>query len=147
MPAPAPDPSTRRSRRRAAIFIAVVIVLVAGYRLVTQRSAPAGAPLPANFPPVYPGATSDGTGSDQVADSLRRAFRYTSKAKADELVSFYREQLPKFGLKIVAQGGGPYGGVVQAVDASGKRAVTVEIDAPEGSPEPARIRVSVMDSK
>ena len=152
--------------QRLAILAILVAALVGGaFYLMSRDSAPppaagvapaspqaasAGPPpaLPAGFPPVYPGASLEDSRSNTITGGWQRAFVYTSKARATDLIPFYRKSLLSAGMQMMAEGAGPYGGILRAQDAPGKRSVSVEVDAPEDQPNrAARITVTVTDNK
>lgn len=112
---------------------------------------PKGPPpaLPAGFPPVYPGAQVSDTRSTTIDGGWSRAFVYASNAKPDEIASFYRKELIQSGMQLMASGGGPYGAMLRLQNEKQKRAVSVDIDAPEDRPkdQPAKITVTVVDTE
>lgn len=75
-------------------------------------------------------------------------FDYTVQAKADEIIAFYRKELMQANLQVMAEGGGTYGGMLRAQAKNKKRAVYVDVDAPEEKPkEIPKIVVTVIDSQ
>jgi hypothetical protein len=144
-------------RRRAAILSGAAVVVALGLFFLTRdgsapgsgsQGVPSGpAPaLPPGFPPMFPGATLDANRSAAVEGGWQRSFLYTAKAKAPEIISFYRRALISAGLLIMAEGGGTYGGMLRAQDKGKKRMVYVDVDAPEEAPsQTPKITVTIVD--
>ena len=111
---------------------------------VPQGPAPA---LPPGFPPAFGGASLEGSKTDAVEGGWQRIFRYTAKAKAADIIAFYRKELRDAGYDLMAEGAGTYGAMLRAQDKSGKRALSVDIDAPEDQPKqtPA-IKIVIFDT-
>ena len=106
-------------------------------------------PLPAGFPPLYPGATLKDVTTNSGQSGWEHGYLYTGiTAKAADIVSFYRKELPKFDMRVVAEGAGPYGAMLRAQSSDKKRLVMVDVDAPEDKPkEPAKITINILDSR
>jgi hypothetical protein len=138
---------TARTKRIAAVSAAGAVVLASAYYFASgSRSVPSN--LAPFVPPVYPGAILNAEKSDVVQGGRQHLRLYTVKGATEDLLGFYRKELTARGLHMVAQGGGPYGGFLQAADDGGNRAVFVEVDAPEDKPgEPAKITMRVIDKK
>jgi hypothetical protein len=143
MPAAAPLPKTRK--RPPLLLAGAAILIAAGAWMVLRPSGSAS--LPPFAPPVYLGAVLESEASPaDIPGASQRVHIYSVKAETEKLMNFYRSELMGRGLKMTAQGGGPYGGFLQASDSSGRRTVFVEVDAPEDKPgEAAKITVRVID--
>jgi hypothetical protein len=52
-------------------------------------------------------------------------------------------------MQVMAEGGGPYGAMLRSQNEKQKRAVSVDIDAPENRPkdQPAKITVTIVDTQ
>jgi hypothetical protein len=138
---------TARLTRIAAVSAAGIAVLASAYYFASGTRGGASK-LPPFVPPVYPAAVMTAEQSDDVQGGRQHIRIYTVKAATEDLLGFYRKELTARSLHMAAQGGGPYGGFLQAADDSGNRAVFVEVDAPEDKPgEPAKITVRVIDKK
>jgi hypothetical protein len=97
---------------------------------------------------VFGGAALLDQQSNEVQGASQRISIYSATAGTEDLLAFFRKELLARGLRMAAQGGGPYGGFLQAADESGNRTVFVEVDAPEDKPgQPAKITLRVIDKK
>jgi hypothetical protein len=140
--------------RKAILAVAAVLVVGGVYLFTTSVSQPGSGfssgeppPLPPGFPPVFPGAAAGASRTTPVEGGWQRQFTYTVRARAEDILVFYRGALMRAGLLVVAEGGGPYGGMLRAQDQGKKRAVYVDIDAPESAPQQIpRITLTVLDS-
>jgi hypothetical protein len=104
--------------------------------------------LPPGFPPTFPGSSGEGSRSKAVEGGWTRVFDYTAKGKAEDIISFYRKALTDAGLLVMAEGGGPYGGMLRAQAKDTKRSVSVDVEAPEDKPgQSPKITVSIVDSQ
>jgi len=138
---------TLRTKRLAAASAAGIVALASAYYFAFGSRTPS-VKLPAFVPPVYPGAVLQAEQSDEVQSGRQHIRIYSVKAGTETLLDFYRKELTARNLHMAAQGGGPYGGFLQAADDTGNRAVFVEVDAPEDKPaEPAKITIRVIDKK
>ena len=136
--------SAPQKKKRRAWAVAAVAIVAAGSWMALQRGGPPKLPL--FVPPVYGGANLQSEESNEAQGSAQRIRIYSVKAPTETVLGFYRKELLSRGLKMAAQGGGPYGGFLQAADDSGRRTVFVEVDAPEDKPaEPAKITLRVLD--
>jgi hypothetical protein len=140
----------------AILGAGIVFMLRNGSRIPSEPSrepaarVPSGPPpaLPEGFPPVFSGAELKDQRTAPVQGGWQRAFVYTAKAKSEEVIAFYRRALMSAGLLVMAEGGGAYGGMLRAQDQGKKRAVYVDVDAPEDKPaQTPRITVTVVDSE
>ena len=111
---------------------------------IPQGPAPALAP---GFPPTFPDATISSNKTDAVPGGWQRVFTYSAKGKAADIISFYRKELLAAGLQMMAEGGGTYGAMLRAQDKSGKRTMSVDVDAPEDAPKQApTVKVVIFDT-
>jgi hypothetical protein len=97
---------------------------------------------------VFPEATLTGNRTAAVEGGWQRAFIYSAKGKAAEIVAYYRRALVGGGSLVMAEGGGTYGGMLRAQDKDGKRMIYVDVEAPEDAPTQApKITVTVIDKQ
>ena len=144
-------------RKCAAILVLTAALAAAGLYLLNRQPAQqktAGIPtgpapaLPPGFPPTFPGSSLQGNHTNPMEGGWTRAFDYTVKAKADDIIAFYRKALTDAGLQVMAEGGGPYGGMLRAQAKDKKQAVYVDVEAPEDKPDQVpKITVTVVDSQ
>ena len=147
-------------RNRKAAWISVGVVAAgSAFFLLRDREAPAGVPtasmptgpppaLPPGFPPVFPDATPAGVRAGAVQGGWQRAFSFTTRAKAAEVIAYYRRALVAAGFQVMAEGGGTYGGMLRSQHPEQKRMVYVDVDAPEEAPSQVpKITVTVVDSQ
>ena len=74
-------------------------------------------------------------------------FHYSVTGKASDIMAHYRKELRAAGLDIMAEGAGTYGAMLRAQDKTGKRSLSVDVDAPEDSPKQAPvIKVVIFDT-
>ena len=142
-------------------WIVLVVLLGAGTAWLISRpragEAPVAAavskvptgpapPLAPGFPPTFPNATITSGKTDAVEGGWQRIYSYSAKGNASDIVAYYRKELRAAGFDLMAEGAGTYGAMLRAQDKSGKRSLSVDVDAPEEAPKQAPvIKVVIFD--
>ncbi len=105
--------------------------------------AATGNSMPA-WVPVYPGSSPQGTMSSQTPEGNQSVFTFKTKDSASQVVDYYQKELISAGLQMTSRGGGDYGGVLTAEDASKSRTVVINVQSEPGGSQGA---ITVVEKK